>query len=273
MKHKIVKITEAQLKKVIEGLINEQSSAGGANTGQTNPNTIYSSGPNNMGGQRPQDFDNFINQSKLNCVRGGDLEFGMHAKYGLFVRFYVSEDKKQFVKIYSNSRAHVSMTDESGTTINKMVMARCYVTPPLKNGTINLYDGGKLMYTLDPKKPIKDKVKDTTKEPNQNIIAWQKKLVADGFDLGTNNPLGYGPGIDGIWGKKTQAAYEAYLARERRINEPLSTEPKVPVSKVEPIPMDKLKYNLNQKIGKPQINIQPSVTTPKPKRGLFRKKR
>lgn len=260
MKRKIVKITETQLKKVLEGLINEQRSSG-VNTGNTvtqkpapvgNKNQIYSSGPNNMGGQRPQEFDEFISKSKLSCVRGGDLEFGKDAQLGLYVKFYISSDKKQSVTIYSNGRANVVMMDESGKFVNKMVTAKCETTPPLKDLKISLYEGGKVMYILDPKNPIKK----TAPEINKNIVDWQKILVNAGYDLGTNNPYGYGPGIDGLWGKKTQAAYEQYKARERRITEPASKQPsEVRVSGLEPVPSDKLKLGLDQKIGRPNINI------------------
>lgn len=45
---------------------------------------------------------------------------------------------------------------------------------------------------------------------NDKVIAMQKKLKAAGYDLGTFGPEG--DGIDGKWGRKTQAAYDAYKA-------------------------------------------------------------
>ena len=39
---------------------------------------------------------------------------------------------------------------------------------------------------------------------NSKVAEWQKKLIAEGFDLGKT-------GADGKWGKKTEAAYQSYL--------------------------------------------------------------
>lgn len=179
---KLLKITESQFKKIVETLhnqtetIQEQGPMGASYplapaVGAQNPNLlsgkkitvpnpgekdeIYFSGPNNMGGKRPEDFDAFIKKSKLDCVRGSNSEFGKDTQLGLYVKFYVSDDKKQYVIIYSNARANAVINDNTGKSINKMVTARCYTTPPLKNAVINLYEGNTLMYTFDPKNPIK----------------------------------------------------------------------------------------------------------------------
>ena len=49
-----------------------------------------------------------------------------------------------------------------------------------------------------------------TNTGSDKVMAMQKKLKAAGFDLGTFGAAG--DGIDGKWGNKTQAAYDAYKA-------------------------------------------------------------
>ena len=62
-----------------------------------------------------------------------------------------------------------------------------------------------------PKTSPKLQPKDTKKSEgvvNQKVVEWQKKLKAEGFDVGA---------IDGKWGKKTEAAYQAYLKNKERL--------------------------------------------------------
>lgn len=48
---------------------------------------------------------------------------------------------------------------------------------------------------------------------NPKVVEWQKKLKAEGFDVGK---------VDGIWGKDTEKAYQAYLTKQ---NKPAEQEP------------------------------------------------
>jgi hypothetical protein len=57
----------------------------------------------------------------------------------------------------------------------------------------------------NPDKPAKP-----TNAGSDKVIAMQKKLKAAGYDIGTFGAAG--DGIDGKWGNKTQAAYDAYKA-------------------------------------------------------------
>ena len=52
--------------------------------------------------------------------------------------------------------------------------------------------------------------KNTTKSGvvNQKVVEWQKKLKAEGFEVGA---------IDGKWGNKTEAAYQAYLKNKKAL--------------------------------------------------------
>jgi hypothetical protein len=62
-----------------------------------------------------------------------------------------------------------------------------------------------------PQSQTKLQPKNTTKSKgvvNQKVVEWQKKLKAEGFDVGK---------IDGIWGKKTEAAYQAYIKNKERL--------------------------------------------------------
>ena len=46
---------------------------------------------------------------------------------------------------------------------------------------------------------------------NSKVVEWQKKLLAEGFDLGKT-------GADGKWGKKTEAAYQSYLQNRESLS-------------------------------------------------------
>lgn len=62
-----------------------------------------------------------------------------------------------------------------------------------------------------PQNQTKLQPKNTTKSTgvvNQKIVEWQKKLKAEGFDVGS---------IDGKWGKKTEAAYQAYIKNKEKL--------------------------------------------------------
>ena len=62
-----------------------------------------------------------------------------------------------------------------------------------------------------PQDSSKLQPKNTTKSKgvvNQKVVEWQKKLKAEGFDVGA---------IDGKWGKKTEAAYQAYIKNKERL--------------------------------------------------------
>lgn len=62
-----------------------------------------------------------------------------------------------------------------------------------------------------PQNQTKLQPKNTTKSTgivNQKVVEWQKKLKAEGFDVGS---------IDGKWGKKTETAYQAYLKNKERL--------------------------------------------------------
>lgn len=62
---------------------------------------------------------------------------------------------------------------------------------------VNGLSGGNITATLKPRGEV-----------NQKVIDWQNKLKSEGFDLGK---------VDGIWGKKTEAAYQAYLKNKKRL--------------------------------------------------------
>jgi hypothetical protein len=215
---KTIKISENQFKNIVKKILNEQRSAGvtngqTANTVTKNQRVDISSGPNNMGGNRPEDFDAFIKSSKLGCIRNGNLTFGKN-QYGFFVEFKFNEDGSERVQIYSNARANLETKDVNGQKIDKMVTARCDVKPPSNIYTIGLYEGGKLIYSFDPKNPIK---KQYTKE-QLNIMYWQELWKKQGLYKGN---------IDGKWGKLSQAAYEQYKELQKKkqaINTP-SPEP------------------------------------------------
>ena len=77
---------------------------------------------------------------------------------------------------------------------------------PTKNieGDYNTYDGGtKKEVVVKPENKAKPKG-----IVNQKVIEWQKKLKAEGFEVGA---------IDGKWGKKTEAAYQSYLKNKERL--------------------------------------------------------
>jgi len=66
--------------------------------------------------------------------------------------------------------------------------------------------------TVKPKEEVKTAPKQTYLKPkgevNQKVIDWQNKLKAEGFDLGK---------VDGIWGNKTEKAYQAYLTNKQTL--------------------------------------------------------
>jgi hypothetical protein len=66
--------------------------------------------------------------------------------------------------------------------------------------------------TVKSKEEAKSSPKQTYLKPkgevNQKVIDWQNKLKAEGFDVGK---------VDGLWGKKTEAAYQAYLKNKQML--------------------------------------------------------
>lgn len=86
----------------------------------------------------------------------------------------------------------------------------------------------------------------TKKAPNQNTMKIQQQLKDDGFYQGK---------IDGIWGKDTQAAYEASKAREKRI----TTKTTTPLEPVSSISKEKISTNFTpsipNKMAAPKINL------------------
>lgn len=58
------------------------------------------------------------------------------------------------------------------------------------------------------KAPVKNRINAPVKDA---VSKWQEKLKAEGFDLGKG-------GVDGKWGTKTEAAYQAYIQHKNTIN-------------------------------------------------------
>ena len=72
----------------------------------------------------------------------------------------------------------------------------------------------------------------TKAAPVRNAVTkWQEKLIAEGFDIGKT-------GADGKWGKKTEAAYQAYLQNQAKIKKvgTVENDPGVNIESIKSIP-------------------------------------
>lgn len=72
-----------------------------------------------------------------------------------------------------------------------------------------------------PTQPVRDKNGRTREE----ILALQQEMVDAGYDLGKFGPKGNG--VDGIWGKNTQAAYDMYIQQGKKPYNEVFPEPPI----------------------------------------------
>ena len=122
---------------------------------------------------------------------------------------YFTQGKKQEVKLRPKKEVTVTAPElKPKTQISVPTKQESKPQTPTKSTT-----------TVKPKETLEGlesgnitKSKQTYLKPkgevNQKVVDWQNKLKAEGFDLGK---------VDGIWGKKTEAAYQAYLKNKERL--------------------------------------------------------
>ena len=129
---------------------------------------------------------------------------------------------------------------QSGTNDKFQVMSKNYYTP----GGYNFYQGKNIIKNeeINPKTPPNTPSDTSNRNSNRYIStlgdieayknslvtegltdrdavkAFQQKLIDAGFDVGKD-------GADGIWGKNTEAAYQAMLAKNREVTPTLTQQP------------------------------------------------
>lgn len=121
------------------------------------------------------------------------------------------------------------MKHQKGGNINMLTWGKTNVLPTLNVTAKRLYPNVLPTLTVTAKRlnPLDDSVASqsgnisqsknrvgskTQNAPiNSKVVEWQKKLLAEGFDLGKT-------GADGKWGKKTEAAYQSYLQNRESLS-------------------------------------------------------